>query len=111
MKYDKVLQELKGEFHMLMHRYLQKLSNALCEDDGREISHKYIVNRIKRDCVSICSNKLETITFDELKEELIFREVLQDHYDIADIKYMKDRTVGGKRTEFCPDCGEETYLW
>jgi hypothetical protein len=95
-KYDTVLQELRSEFNVLMHSYLEKLCNALYEDDGEEISYKYIVKRIRRDCVSICSDKLETITFDEMTEELVFKEVIEE------------RTVEAKRTEFCPDCGEET---
>lgn len=64
-KYKKVLQELKTEFDVLMHNYLQKLHIAFHEDNNLEVSHTEIVNKIKRDCMSIFSDKLETIAFDD----------------------------------------------
>jgi hypothetical protein len=49
-RYDKVLQEFKGEFDVLMRNYLQKLYNAFHEDKGIKYSHTDIVDKIKQDC-------------------------------------------------------------
>jgi hypothetical protein len=81
-KYDKVLQELKREFNALMEEYLQKLHNAFHEDYGLKDSHVDIINRIKRDCISIFSNNLEGISFDERSEEEVTKEILEYNYEI-----------------------------
>lgn len=90
MKYDKILQELKSDFIMLMYNYLQKLHDALHEDNGPNIDHKDIVSKIKQDCMSICSNRLESIAFDDRTEEEITKEILEYNFDKSDIKYMKE---------------------
>jgi hypothetical protein len=89
-KYNKVLQDLKGEFDEIMSDYLQKLHNAFHEDYGLQHFHSDIVNKIKHDCMSIYSSKLETITFDERSEEEVIKEILEYNYDITDIKHMKE---------------------
>ena len=89
-RYDKVLQELKREFDVLIGNYLQKLHNAYHEDYGLKHSHTDIVNKIKHDCMSIYSSKLETIAFDDRSEEEIIKEILEYNYDMADIKHMKE---------------------
>ena len=58
IKYKEALEELKGEFDTLMYTYLQKLHNAFHEDNGLEVSHEVIVNKIEQDCMFYFSNKL-----------------------------------------------------
>lgn len=58
-QHKKALEELKGEFDTLMYTYLQKLHNAFHEDNGLEVSHEVIVNKIKQDCMSIFQINLE----------------------------------------------------
>jgi hypothetical protein len=89
-RYDKVLQELKNDFDVLMGNYLQRLHNAFHEDYGLKHSHTDIVNKIKQDCMSICSSKLGRIAFDERSEEEVIKEILEYNYDMADIKHMKE---------------------
>ena len=89
-KYKKVLHELKGEFDVLMDNYLQKLHNTFHEDKGLELSHEDIINKIKQDCMSIFSNNLGRIAFDDRSEEEVIKEILEYNYDITDIKHMKE---------------------
>jgi hypothetical protein len=89
-KYDKVLQEFKGEFDVLMRNYLQKIHNAIHEDKGIKYSHTDIVDKIKQDCMSIFSDKLGCITFDDRSEDEIIKEILEYNYDMMDIKHMKE---------------------
>ena len=89
-KYDKALQELESEFDLLMHNYLQKLHTAFHEDNGLEPSHEDIVNRIKQDCMSIFSNKLGRIAFDDRSEDEVIKEILEYNYDMMDVKHMKE---------------------
>lgn len=89
-KYDKALQELKGEFDVLMSDYLQKLHYASHEDNGLKLSHEDIINKIRQDCMSIFSNILGCIAFDDRSEEEVIKEILEYNYDMADIKHMKE---------------------
>jgi len=89
-KYDKVLQELKDEFDTLMGSYLQRLHNAFHEDYGLKLSHEDFVKKIKQDCMSIFSNKLGRIAFDNRSEEEVINEILAYNYDEKDIKHMKE---------------------
>jgi ribosomal protein L37E len=90
IQYDKVLQELKREIDALMEEYLQKLHNAFHEDYGLKRSHVNIVNRIKRDCMSIFSDKLGRIAFDDRSEDEIIKEILEYNHDMMDVKHMKE---------------------
>jgi hypothetical protein len=89
-KYDKVLEQLKNEYALLMTKYLSKLHHAFHEDNGLEVSHKDIVNRIEQDFMSISFNNLGGITFDDRTEEEIIKEILQYNYDMADVRHMKE---------------------
>jgi hypothetical protein len=89
-KFDNVLQELKGELNALMNRYLQKLHNAFHEDYGLELSHEDFVSKIKQDCMSIFSNNLGRIAFDDRSEDEVIKEILEYNFDVADIKHMKE---------------------
>jgi hypothetical protein len=89
-RYDKVLQELKGEFNVLMGNYLQQLHNAFHEDKGPKLSHEGIVNKIKQDCMFIFSDNLGRIAFDERSEEEVVKEILEYNYNMTDIKHMKE---------------------
>jgi len=40
--------------------------------------------------MSIFSNNLERIAFDERSEEEVINEILEYNYDMADIKHMKE---------------------
>jgi hypothetical protein len=86
-KYDKVLQELKSEFNVLMNSYLQKLHTAFHEDNGLSLSHDDFVDKVRQDCMSIFSNG--RITFDERSEEEVIKEILEYNFDVTDIEYMK----------------------
>jgi hypothetical protein len=90
IKYDEVLQELENEYLILMTKYLSKLHNAFHADNGLEVSHTDIVNKIKQDCISICSNNLGRIAFDDRSEEEVIKEILEYNYDVADIKHIKE---------------------
>lgn len=90
IKYDRVLQKLENEYLILMTKYLSKLHSAFHEEYGLEVSHKYIVNKIRQDCMSICSNNLGRITYDDRSEEEVIKEISEYNYDIADIKHMKE---------------------
>ena len=89
-KYDEVIQRLKKEYAVLMSKYLSKLHNAYHEDYGLQTSHNDIVERIKLDCMSICSEKLGCIAFDDRTEEEVIKEILEYNYDEADLKHMKE---------------------
>jgi hypothetical protein len=89
-KYDKSLQELGGEFDLLMNNYLQKLHDAFHEDNGLELSHTDIVNKIKQDCMSTFSSKLGRIAFDDRSEDEVIKEILEFNYTMTDIKHMKE---------------------
>jgi hypothetical protein len=90
LSYDKALQELKSEFDVLISNYLQKLHNALHEDNGLNYSHTVTVDKIKQDCMSIFSDKLESIASDDRSEEEVVQEILEYNYDMEDIKHMKE---------------------
>jgi hypothetical protein len=85
-----VLQKLRDELNVLMDNYLQKLHTGYHEDHGIKDSHIDIINKIKRDCMSIFSDKLGKIGFDDRSEEEIINEVLKYNYNETDIKYMKE---------------------
>jgi hypothetical protein len=89
-KYDQVLQRLKKEYAILMIKYLSKLHDAYHEDNGLQVSHEDIVKRIKLDCMSICSEKLGSIAYDDRTEEQVIEEILQYNYDMADIQHMRE---------------------
>jgi hypothetical protein len=89
-KYKKALEELKGEFDTLMYTYLQKLHNAFHEDNSLEVSHEVIVNKIKQDCMSIFSNKLGSIAFDDRSEVEVIKEILEYNFDLPDVEHMKE---------------------
>ena len=89
-RYDKVLQEFKGDFDVLMRNYLQKLHDAFHEDKGIKYSHTDIVDKIKQDCMSIFSYKLGRITFDDRSEDEIIKEILEYNHDMMDIKHMTE---------------------
>lgn len=89
-KYNQVLQRLKKEYGILMMKYLSKLHNAYHEDVGSQVSHEDIVKRIKLDCMSLCSEKLGSIVYDDRTEEEVIKEILEYNFDMADIKYMQE---------------------
>jgi hypothetical protein len=88
--YDMVLQELKSEFDVLMCNYLQKLHTGYHDVYGQKGSHDDFINKIKRDCMSIFSDKLGRIRFDDRTEEEVIKEILEYNYDQEDIKHMKE---------------------
>jgi hypothetical protein len=88
--YDKVLQGLKEEFDVLMNNYLQRLHNAYHKDYGLKDSHSDIINKIKQDCMFICSDTIGKITSDDRSEEQVIKEILEYNYDQTDIRYMKE---------------------
>jgi hypothetical protein len=90
IKYDRVLEELENDYLLLMTKYLSKLHSAFHEDNGLDVSHKDLVNKIKQDCISICSRNLGRIAFDDRSEDEVIREILEYNYDFADIKHMKE---------------------
>src|ERR671920_985770 len=90
MMYEKALRGLEGEFVTLMERYLQKLHNALHEDNGLNLSHNDFVDKVRQDCMSIFSNNLGRIALDERSEEEVTKEILEYNYDQEDIQYMKE---------------------
>lgn len=49
-----------------------------------------VVKKIRQDCISVCSEAVEGITFDGEGEEEVIKEMLEYNYDMADIKYMKE---------------------
>jgi hypothetical protein len=89
-RYDKVLQDFKGEFDVLMRNYLQKLHNAFHEDSSLKSSHEHNVNKIKQYCMSIFSDKLVHITFDDRSEDEVIKEILEYNYDMMDVKHIKE---------------------
>ena len=89
-RYDKVLNELENDFDLLMGNYLQKLHNTFHEEYGLKDSHTDIVNKIRHDCMSIFSNKLGRITFDDRSEEEAIEEILEYNFDMKDIEHMKE---------------------
>ena len=88
-KYDKVLQE-ENKSRVLMNDHLQKLHNAFHEDNGLNLSHKDIFDKIRQDCLSIFSNILGCVAFDGRSEEEVVNEILEYNYDMKDIKHMKE---------------------
>jgi hypothetical protein len=48
-----------------------------------------IVNKIRQDCINVCSDVVGRITFAGKGEEDVIR-VTRIHYDMADIKHMKE---------------------
>jgi hypothetical protein len=89
-KYKKILQDLKSDFHVLMSSYLQNLHDSIHEDLSRSLSHVDIAKKIKNDCLSIFSHKLDLIAFDERSEVEVANQILAYNYDMEDIKYMKE---------------------
>ena len=89
-KYAEVLQELEKEYLILMTKYLSKLHGAFHEDKGLEASHEDLVNRIKKDGVSMCSTIFARLTFDDRSEDEVEREIMEYNYDTEDIKHMKE---------------------
>jgi hypothetical protein len=73
-----------------MNSYLQKLHIAFHEDNGLSLSHNDFVDKVRQDCMSILSNNLGRITFDDRSEEGVIKEILEYNYDITDIHYMKE---------------------
>ena len=118
-RYDKVLQEFKGDFDVLMRNYLQKLHDAFHEDKGIKYSHTDIVDKIKQDCMSIFSYKLGRITFDDRSEDEIIKHCLKRndpgwfqfgiHELLQNGKIIPGR-IGSMRTQFCKFCGTQIYL-
>lgn len=88
--YDKVLQELEKQYLVLMTKYLSKLHDAFHKDRGSEASHIELVNRIKQDCILMCSNSLARLTFDDRTEEEVIKEILEYNFDETDIKHMRE---------------------
>jgi hypothetical protein len=88
--YDMVLRELSDELNVLMDNYLQKLHTGYHEDHGIKDSHTDIINKIKRDCMSIFSDRLGKIGFDDRSEEEVIKEILEYNYDEKDIQHMKE---------------------
>jgi hypothetical protein len=89
IKYDRVIQELEKDYLILMTKYLSKLHDAFHEDNGSEASHEDLVNKIKQDGMSMCSN-LARIAFDDRTEEQVIEEILGYNYDMADVKHMRE---------------------
>jgi hypothetical protein len=90
LSYDKALQELKNEFDVLMSNYLQKLHSAFHADNGLKLSHTDIVDKIKQDCMSIFSDQLGRIAFDDRSEDEVIKEILEYNFEMTDIKHMKE---------------------
>lgn len=88
--YDKVLQDLEKQYLLLMTRYLSKMHEAFHEDKGSEASHAELVNTIRQDCMSMCSNNLDRLTFDDRTEEQVIQKILDYNFDMKDIHHMKD---------------------
>jgi hypothetical protein len=49
-----------------------------------------LINKIKQDCLLMCSNNLARLTFDDRTEEQVIKEILEYNFDETDIKHMKD---------------------
>jgi hypothetical protein len=75
---------------MFMCKYLQKLHIIFHEDYGLKHSPTDIVNKIKRDCISVFSNKLESIAFYDRTQGQVIEEILQYNYDMEDIQHMTE---------------------
>jgi hypothetical protein len=89
--YDKILQELKSDYGALLNKHLPKLHQACHEDISlKMLSHMEIVKKIQQDCIKVCSEAAEGITFAGEGEEEVIKELLEYNYDMADIKYMKE---------------------
>ena len=88
-EYDKNLQKLKSECLILLDNYTQKLQSAYQEDKSLGFLNKDVVNKIREDCMRICSDTLR-LTFDERDEAVVIEEILEYNYDMNDIRYMKD---------------------
>jgi hypothetical protein len=90
-KYEQVLQELKCNYGMLLDQYLPKLHQAWHEDKSlKMLSPMEIVNKIRQDCINVCSDVVGRITFAGKGEEDVIKEMLEYNYNMADIKYMKE---------------------
>jgi hypothetical protein len=89
-KYAEVLQELEQEYLIVMTKYLSRLHDAFHEDNGFEASHEELVNKIKQDGISMCSNNLARIAFDDRTEEQVIEEILQYNFDMKDIQHMTE---------------------
>jgi hypothetical protein len=106
-KYAEVLQELEKEYLIVMTKYLSKLHDAYHEDNGFEASHEDLVDKIKQDGISMCSNNLARIAFDDRTEEEVIGEILQYNYDVGDVKRMKEveglnlYSIANQLNEFC----------
>jgi hypothetical protein len=88
--YDKVLQDLEKQFLLLMTEYLPRIHEAFLEDKGMKASHVDLINTIRKDCMLICSNNLEKLTFDGRTEDQVIKEILEYNFDPEDVKHMKD---------------------
>jgi hypothetical protein len=82
ISYDKAIRKLKREFGTLMNKYLQELHIAFHEDNGLSLSHNDFVEKVRQDCMSIFSNNLGKITFDDRSEEEVIKEILESNYDM-----------------------------
>lgn len=88
--YDEVLQELEKQYLVLMTKYLSRLHDAFHKDKGLEASHAELVNKIKQDCILMCSNNLARLVFDDRTEEEVIKEILEYNFDMGDIKHMRE---------------------
>jgi hypothetical protein len=88
--YDNVLEELEKQYLALMTKYLSKMHDAFHKDKGLETSHAELVNKIKQDCVLMCSTNLARLTFDDRTEEEVIKEILEYNFDETDIKHMRE---------------------
>ena len=90
ISYDKALRKLKSEFGTLMNKYLKELHVAFHEDNDLDLSHNESFKKARNDCISIFSNNIGRITFDDRSEEEVIKEILEYNFDMTDIKHMKD---------------------
>jgi hypothetical protein len=88
--YERVLQEIEKQYLELMTEFLPKLHDAFHKDKGLEASHAELVNKIRQDCVLMCSNDLARLAFDDRTEEQVIKEILEYNFDMTDIKHMKE---------------------
>jgi hypothetical protein len=88
--YERVLQEIEKQYLELMTEFLPKLHDAFHKDKGLEASHAELVNKIRQDCVLMCSNDLARLAFDDRTEEQVIKEILEYNFDETDIKHMRE---------------------
>ena len=68
-RYDRVLQELRSEFDVLMLKYLRKLYAAYHVNYGQKNFRTDIIDKMMRqDCLSIFSNNLDNMALDNQSE-------------------------------------------